>query len=93
MSVRKQSVSFTGPAFDYAQALVESGEYPSVSAAVSGELVRARARREADAAVLEAEIARRRNLPDDAWIGHSDADDLIDPHRARLAALERGERS
>ena len=37
MTVRQQTVSFTEPLFAYAQAvLVDAGEYPSVSAAVSG---------------------------------------------------------
>ena len=43
MSVHKQSVSFTEQAFAHVQALVDAGEYPNVSAAVSGELARARA--------------------------------------------------
>ena len=46
MSVQKQSVSFTDTAFAFAKELVEAGEYPNVSAAVSGELVKAKAGRE-----------------------------------------------
>jgi Arc/MetJ-type ribon-helix-helix transcriptional regulator len=42
MGVHKQSVSFTDAAFDFARELVESGEYPNISAAVSGEMARAR---------------------------------------------------
>ena len=42
MGVHKQSVSFTEAAFAYARELVERGDYPNVSAAVSGELARAR---------------------------------------------------
>ena len=38
MSVQKQSVSFTDTAIAFAKELVEAGEYPTVSAAVSGEL-------------------------------------------------------
>lgn len=41
MGVHKQSVSFTEAAFAYARELVERGDYPNVSAAVSGELARA----------------------------------------------------
>ena len=41
MGVHKQSVSFTDAAFAFARELVESGEYPNISAAVSGELARA----------------------------------------------------
>ena len=36
MTARKQTVSFTEPAFAYAKTLVDAGEYPSISAAVSG---------------------------------------------------------
>lgn len=46
MGVHKQSVSFTDAAFSFARELVESGEYPNISAAVSGEMARARAARE-----------------------------------------------
>ena len=42
MGVQKQSVSFTDAAYAYARALVEQGDYPTLSAAVSGELARAR---------------------------------------------------
>ena len=48
MGVHKQSVSFTDAAFNFARELVESGEYPNISAAVSGEMARARAARELD---------------------------------------------
>ena len=43
MGVHKQSVSFTDSAFNFARELVESGEYPNISAAVSGEMARASA--------------------------------------------------
>ncbi len=68
MPVKKASVSFTDPAFDFAQSLVDRGEYPTISAAVSGELIRARDRREEYQRLLEAEILRRSELPDDQWI-------------------------
>ncbi|MCB1405573.1 MAG: hypothetical protein KDK01_04745 [Rhodobacteraceae bacterium] len=67
MGVHKQSVSFTDAAFSHVQALVEAGEYPTVSAAVSGELARARAARARDQALLEAEVQRRLALPADDW--------------------------
>lgn len=35
MGVRKQTVIFTEPAFASAEALVDAGEYPGISAAVS----------------------------------------------------------
>lgn len=89
MSVRKQTVSFTEPAFAYAQSLVEAGEYPSVSAAVSGEMARAKALREAQAAILEAELARRIALPADRWEPVGELSDVTAEARARLAELRR----
>ncbi len=91
MSARKQSVSFTEAAFAFAEDLVRSGEYPNVSAAVSGELVRARAAREAERALLEAEVARRLSLPIDEWVPLGDPLDLTRDARARLLALGREE--
>lgn len=56
MVVREQSINFTKVAF--ASELVERGEHPTVSAAVSGELTRAKAARERQARLLKAEVAR-----------------------------------
>lgn len=67
MGAHKQSVSFTEAAFAFARELVESGEYPNISAAVSGEMARARAARERERALFEAEVQRRLTLPPDAW--------------------------
>lgn len=67
MTVHKQSVSFTDAAFAFARELVEAGEYPNVSAAVSGEMARAKAARERERALLEAEVQRRLALPPDQW--------------------------
>lgn len=67
MGVHKQSISFTEAAFDFARELVERGEYPNVSAAVSGELARAKARRAKEQTLLEAEVQRRLALPLDRW--------------------------
>lgn len=67
MGARKQSVSFTEAAFAFARELVESGEYPNISAAVSGELARARAARERERTLFEAEVQRRLALPPDSW--------------------------
>lgn len=67
MTVHKQSVSFTEQAFAHVQALVDVGEYPNVSAAVSGELARARAARQRDEALWQAEVQRRLSLPTDHW--------------------------
>lgn len=63
MAVRKQSVSFTEAAFAYASERVESGEYPNVGAAVPGEPVRAKAGRDRERALFEAELQRRLALP------------------------------
>lgn len=67
MTVHKQSVSFTDAAFAFARELVEAGEYPNVSAAVSGEMARAKAARDRERALLEAEVQRRLALPPDQW--------------------------
>lgn len=67
MGVHKQSVSFTDQAFAHVQALVEAGEYPTISAAVSGELARARSARAREQALLEAEVQRRLALPAEEW--------------------------
>ena len=66
MGVHKQSVSFTDAAFNFARELVESGEYPNISAAVSGEMARARAARERERLLFEAEVQRRLALPQPA---------------------------
>ena len=89
MGVQKQSVSFTEAAYAYARALVEQGDYPTLSAAVSGELARARSARERDQALLEAELRRRLEVPLDQWIPVGDLDDLTRGALARVDALER----
>lgn len=89
MTVRKQTVSFTEPAFAYATRLVEDGAYPNVSAAVSGELVRAKAARDAQAAVFATEIARRLALPLDQWEPVGDLAEVTGEARTRLDALRR----
>ena len=66
MSV-KQTTSYTDQAFSHVQALVDSGEYPTVSAAVSGVLMRDKERREREAQLLRAELDRRMALPADRW--------------------------
>lgn len=88
MGVHKQSVSFTESAFAFARELVESGEYPTISAAVSGEMTRARVAREKERALFEAEIQRRLNLPADQWEALSSAEDFTADARAHLATLE-----
>jgi Arc/MetJ-type ribon-helix-helix transcriptional regulator len=89
MGVQKQSVSFTEAAYAYAKALVERGDYPNVSAAVSGELARARASREREQALLEAEVRRRLELPLDQWVPVGSLDELTAGAFARVEALER----
>lgn len=86
MGVHKQSVSFTDTAFDFARELVESGEYPNVSAAVSGELARAKAGRDRERALFEAEVQRRLALPLDQWEPVGGIDGLTTDARAHLAA-------
>ena len=89
MGVQKQSVSFTDAAYAYAKALVERGDYPTISAAVSGELARARASREREQALLEAEVRRRLEVPLDQWVPVGSVDDLTAGALARIDALER----
>lgn len=89
MTVRKQTVSFTEPAFAYAQSLVDAGEYPNVSAAVSGEMVRAKAARAAQSALLAAEVERRLALPLDQWEPVADLSEVTGAARSRLAELRR----
>jgi len=89
MSVQKQSVSFTETAYAFARELVDAGEYPNVSAAVSGELAKAKAERDRERAVLEAELERRLALPLDQWDPVGDAADVTGGARAHLAARVR----
>lgn len=85
MGVHKQSVSFTDAAFAFARELVERGEYPNISAAVSGEMTRARLAREREQALFEAEVQRRLTLPLDAWEPVRPGDTLTSDARAHLA--------
>jgi Arc/MetJ-type ribon-helix-helix transcriptional regulator len=89
MSVQKQSVSFTDTAYTFAKELVEAGEYPNMSAAVSGELVKAKAERERERAVLEAELERRLSLPLDQWEPVGEFSSVTAGARSHLAALTR----
>ncbi|WP_282063637.1 hypothetical protein [Roseobacter litoralis] len=87
MSVQKQTVSFTDTAYSFAKELVETGEYPNMSAAVSGELAKAKAERTQERAVLEAELKRRLSLPLDQWEPVGNASDITASARAHLAAM------
>lgn len=89
MSVQKQSVSFTDTAYTFAKELVEAGEYPNMSAAVSGELAKAKAERERERAVLEAELERRLSLPLDQWEPVGEVSSVTAGARSHLAALSR----
>lgn len=89
MSVQKQSVSFTDTAYAFARELVEAGEYPNMSAAVSGELAKAKAEREHERVLLEAELERRLSLPLDQWEPVGNATDVTAGARAHLAAKTR----
>lgn len=89
MTARKQTVSFTELAFAFAQSLVDAGEYPTVSAAVSGEMIRAKAARDAQAALLAAEVERRLALPLEQWEPVGELSEVTGTARARLAELRR----
>jgi Arc/MetJ-type ribon-helix-helix transcriptional regulator len=87
MSVQKQSVSFTDTAYTFAKELVEAGEYPNMSAAVSGELAKAKAERDRERSLFEAELERRLSLPLDHWEPVGEASDVTAGARAHLAAM------
>jgi len=91
MSVHKQSVSFTDAAFAFARDLVEAGEYPNVSAAVSGELARAKAARDRERVLLEAEVQRRLALPSDQWEPVAELGTFTARARMHLADLRSGQ--
>lgn len=86
MGAHKRSVSFIDTAFAFARELVESGEYSNISAAVSGELARARAGREKERALFEAEVQQRLTLPLDQWEPLGAPEDLTSGARAHLAS-------
>lgn len=87
MTVQKQSVSFTEAAYAFAKELVEAGEYPNVSAAVSGELTKAKTARERENSLLEAELERRLSLPTAKWEPVGDVSGISAGARAYLASL------
>ncbi|PYF09247.1 hypothetical protein C8J30_110121 [Rhodobacter viridis] len=87
MGVHKQSVSFTDQAFAFARELVEAGEYPNISAAVSGELARARAAREKERKLFEVEVQRRLSLPLEAWEPLADSADFTRDARNHLLSI------
>lgn len=89
MSVQKQTVSFTDTAYSFARELVESGEYPNMSAAVSGELAKAKAERDRESALFEAELKRRMLLPLDQWEPVGDVSNVTARARAHLAKIQR----
>ena len=89
VGAHKQSVSFTDAAFNFARELVESGEYPNISAAVSGEMARARAARERERLLFEAEVQRRLTLPPDAWEPVRTGESITSGARAHLARLAK----
>lgn len=89
MAVQKQSVSFTDTAYAFARELVEAGEYPNLSAAVSGELAKASAARDRERAVLAAELERRLSLPLDQWEPVGEVSAVTAGARAHLAAMTR----
>jgi antitoxin ParD1/3/4 len=88
MGVHKQSVDFSEDAYAFARELVESGEYASVSEAVSGELERAKELRAWRQVALEAEVLRRLELPVEEW-RRGTVDDLMREARDYLETLPR----
>jgi Arc/MetJ-type ribon-helix-helix transcriptional regulator len=64
----KQTTSYTDEAYAYAQALVEAGEFSSVSAAASAALIALKRARDAEERLLEGEVLRRAKLPPDQWV-------------------------
>ena len=88
MGVHKQSVSFSEDAYAFARELVESGEYPTVSDAVSGELERAKELRAWRQASLEAEVLRRLETPVEEWI-EGTVDDMMREADEYLEELRR----
>ena len=92
MGVHKQSVSFTETAFAFARELVDSGEYPNISAAVSGEMARARMAREKGRTLFEIEVQRRLAVPVDEWEPVGALENLTADARKHLAALSTGRR-
>ena len=87
MAVHKQSVSFTESAFAFARQLVDEGEYANVSAAVSGELARAKAIRDRERMLLGAEVERRLRLPVGQWVPIGALEEVTRGARVHLKKL------
>lgn len=81
----KHTTSYTDEAYAHAQTLTQTGEYASISAAVSAVLIRDRQRLERERAAFEVELERRLSLPDDKWLP-VETDGFIDHAVARLDA-------
>ncbi len=92
MGVHQQSVSFTETAFAFARELDDSGEYPNISAAVLGEMARARMAREKERTLFETEVQRRLAVPVDEWEPVGALENLMADARKHLAALSKGRR-
>jgi len=86
MGVKKQGTSFTDADCDFAREIAENGEYPNVSAEMSGELARAKTGGDKARALFEAEMKRRLALPLDRWEPVGELDCLTADARAHLAA-------
>ena len=81
----KHTSSYTNEAYAHAQALAETGEYGSISAAVSAVLVRDRQRLARERTAFEAELERRLALPDNQWLPVS-SDGFLEDAVTRLDA-------
>ncbi|MFO7641902.1 MAG: hypothetical protein R6X17_11760 [Candidatus Competibacteraceae bacterium] len=64
----KQTTSYTDEAYAFAQALVDQGEFGSISAAASAALLHLKRARDAESRLFEAEVLRRAQLPPDHYV-------------------------
>lgn len=86
MATRRFSIDFTDSAYEFARDLVAAGEYATISAAVSGELARAKAQRAGGEAALVAEVERRATLAPERWEPVGDAGGITAATRRKLGA-------
>lgn len=87
--MNKRSVSLEADTVDYAAELVARGDYPSISAAIVGEVAVARALREDGSAELVGRLRERLSLPPEAWAEVASLDDLMRSALSHIDQLER----
>jgi antitoxin ParD1/3/4 len=88
--VNKQAIPLGAGALAYAAELVARGDYDDVSAAITGELDRAKALREDEALGLSAVLRSRLSMPVTEWSPVSDVDDLTKAALRHIDRLEQG---